>query len=241
MFDDTGTASRGAREVGGRFLALPAALLAHALALGVFTVGQLWAVAQLPEPDGAVTFFSLPPPPPLSRGGRTEPQRPATRRGVRAPEVQPAVVPASTPARVERAQGSGDDREVTGGGTNGTPGGVDGGAPPPEGESPPPSETEPVFPVRSVSTAPVALHRPLPEYPELARRARVEGTVLLEAVIDRLGNVTDVRIVRDLRLGCGEAAREAVRSWKYEPAILNGRTVSVILTVTVRFELRGGP
>jgi protein TonB len=241
MFDTTVMGSRRGRDAGRRLAVLPAALAVHALVLGGVAVGQLWAVGNVPEPDVAVTFFTLPPPPPPlgSGGGEDQHRRPATHRTPPSPEAQPRVVPDSTPTRVDKPEGPETGERVPGGDPNGTEQGVVGGAftetPPP----PPLVEPERVFPVELVSRAPVALSRPVPAYPELARRARVEGIVVLEAVIDRSGDVVDVHIVRDLRLGCGEAAREAVRSWKYEPAMLNGRVVSVRMTVTVRFELRG--
>lgn len=76
-----------------------------------------------------------------------------------------------------------------------------------------------------------------PEYPELARRARMEGIVILEAIIDQQGNVKDVNILRGLGLGLDVAAQAAVQQWKYTPTTYNGRPVEVILTVTVQFEL----
>ena len=76
-----------------------------------------------------------------------------------------------------------------------------------------------------------------PEYPELARRARVEGFVVLQAIIDKQGNVSDLEILRGLGLGLDTAAQEAVAQWKYTPTFYNGRPVDVILTVTVVFQL----
>lgn len=76
-----------------------------------------------------------------------------------------------------------------------------------------------------------------PPYPELARRARLEGTVILQAIIDKQGNVKDAEVLRPLGLGLDEAAVEAVRQWKYTPTYYEGRPVEVILTVTVQFEL----
>ena len=76
-----------------------------------------------------------------------------------------------------------------------------------------------------------------PEYPELARRARVEGIVILEAIIDRQGNVKDITMLRPLGLGLDVAAQEAVLQWKYTPTYYNGRPVEVVLTVTVQFQL----
>jgi protein TonB len=77
-----------------------------------------------------------------------------------------------------------------------------------------------------------------PEYPELARRARLGGVVILEATIDRDGQVKDVNILRGLGLGLDEAAVKAVEQWMYTPTFYNGRPVEVLLTVTVQFQLQ---
>ena len=84
---------------------------------------------------------------------------------------------------------------------------------------------------------PQRIHYVSPEYPELARRARLEGPVILQAIIDRQGTVTDVQTLRGLGLGLDDAAREAVGQWIYTPTTYNGRPVEVILTVTVVFQL----
>jgi len=80
-----------------------------------------------------------------------------------------------------------------------------------------------------------------PEYPELARRARMEGFVILQAVIDKQGNVKDVEVLRGLGLGLDVAAQDAVKQWKYTPTFYNGRPVEVILTVNVVFQLIQNP
>jgi len=80
-----------------------------------------------------------------------------------------------------------------------------------------------------------------PVYPELARRARMEGFVILTAIIDRQGNVIEVEISRGLGLGLGDAAVDAVRQWKYTPTFYNGRPVEVVLTITVFFQLIQNP
>ena len=76
-----------------------------------------------------------------------------------------------------------------------------------------------------------------PEYPRVARLRRIEGIVILEVTVDRQGNVSSVSVLRADAEGFGEAAVEAVRQWRYEPTIINGRPVSVVLTDTVRFQL----
>ena len=60
--------------------------------------------------------------------------------------------------------------------------------------------------------------------------------MILEVTVDRQGNVSNVSVLRSDAEGFGEAAVEAVRQWRYDPTIIDGRPVSVILTDTVRFQ-----
>ena len=76
-----------------------------------------------------------------------------------------------------------------------------------------------------------------PQYPEIARSARVEGTVVLEAVLDASGRITQLRVLRSVPL-LDQAALDAVRQWRYTPSTYNGRAVSVLMTVTVHFSLQ---
>jgi protein TonB len=77
-----------------------------------------------------------------------------------------------------------------------------------------------------------------PVYPETARRARLQGVVILEIIVDKQGNVRSWKVLRPLSLGLTEAAIDAVRQWKYEPPMYNGRPVEVLITVTMRFSLQ---
>jgi protein TonB len=88
---------------------------------------------------------------------------------------------------------------------------------------------------------PERIHYVAPEYPELARRARMEGFVILQAIIDKQGNVVNVEILRGLGLGLDVSAESAVKQWKYTPTYYNGRPVEVILTVNVVFQLIQNP
>jgi TonB family protein len=76
-----------------------------------------------------------------------------------------------------------------------------------------------------------------PAYPSLARSQRVEGDVSLDALIDETGRVTKIKVISGPQL-LQEAAAAAVRQWKYEPALLDGKAVPIHLTVTVKFQLR---
>lgn len=75
-----------------------------------------------------------------------------------------------------------------------------------------------------------------PAYPDIAKQARVQGVVVLEAVISPSGEVTNVRVLRGVPL-LNDAAALAVRQWRYTPTTLNGQPVAVVMTVTVNFRL----
>jgi protein TonB len=74
-------------------------------------------------------------------------------------------------------------------------------------------------------------------YPPVAQAARVQGVVILEAVIGPSGRVTDVKVLRSVPL-LDDAAIEAVRQWVYTPTLLNGVPIPVIMTVTVNFTMQ---
>ena len=80
------------------------------------------------------------------------------------------------------------------------------------------------------------IRRVEPVYPELAKRARIQGRVVLVVTVDEQGNVAEVKVNSGHPL-LNEAVVMAVRHWKYSPTLLNGEPVPVIATVTVRFDL----
>lgn len=83
---------------------------------------------------------------------------------------------------------------------------------------------------------PVRLDHLAPQYPEIARVARVEGDVVLEATIDDTGAVTNVVVKKSVPL-LDAAAIASVSRWRYSPTKLNGQPVAVTMLVTVRFSL----
>jgi len=80
-----------------------------------------------------------------------------------------------------------------------------------------------------------------PVYTEVARRARVTGIVIVEAIIDEQGNVTNARVLKGLPMGLDKAAVEAIQTWKFKPAVFEGRPVSVYYTLTVNFQVDDSP
>lgn len=75
-----------------------------------------------------------------------------------------------------------------------------------------------------------------PVYPKEAQGAGIQGTVLAEILVNEAGIVTDARIVRSIPL-LDEAALQAVREWRYDPSIVDGKAVPVRMTVNVSFTL----
>ena len=90
-------------------------------------------------------------------------------------------------------------------------------------------------------SAPQKLSGAAPVYTELARRSRVTGTVIVEAIIDEQGNVTNVRVLKGLPMGLDRSAVEAVQTWKFKPAMLEGKPVKVYYTLTVNFQVDQDP
>ncbi|MBK6406582.1 MAG: energy transducer TonB [Holophagales bacterium] len=84
---------------------------------------------------------------------------------------------------------------------------------------------------------PVELTRVQPTYPEEARKNKVQGQVILKAVINEKGIVTKVEAVESPDQMLTEAAIEAVKKWTYKPATKKGKPVKVHLTITVAFKL----
>jgi protein TonB len=76
-----------------------------------------------------------------------------------------------------------------------------------------------------------------PGYPEAARSARVQGIVIIEAVIGADGKVADAKVLRSVPQ-LDAAAVAAVKQWEFTPTLLNGKAVPVVMTVTVNFKLK---
>ena len=108
--------------------------------------------------------------------------------------------------------------------------------PPPLPPPPPIIKAEPIRQGGKVQAANL-IHQVNPIYPPLARQARVQGVVVMEAVISKEGSIESLRVVTGHPL-LNQAALDAVKQWKYRPTLLNGEPVEVITTVTVTFNLQ---
>ena len=125
---------------------------------------------------------------------------------------------------------------VEGGVTGGVKGGVTGGVMSPEELQK--YEGDAVRAVGEVKP-PKLIKGLAPVYPQVARQAQVEGMVILEAKTDEQGNVIEARVLRSIPI-LDQAAIDAVKQWKYEPLVVDGKARKVIFTVTVRFMLKEG-
>ncbi len=94
-----------------------------------------------------------------------------------------------------------------------------------------------VFRVGGGVSAPRAIDTPDPEYSEEARKTKYQGTVVLWLIVDPSGHPKDIRTSRSLGMGLDQKAIEAVKRWKFEPAMKDGRPVAVQINVEVNFHL----
>jgi protein TonB len=209
----------------------------------------LYVTDQLPEARQVMVFVAAapspgpppPPPPPAPAPAPQAPRRPAPEAARDAPlPATPApvapreAVPAPAPLpSFDLAVADGVPGGVPGGA--GLAGAVAGGGP----VAPPPAPTRAPVRVGGNIEPPALLHRVQPDYPAVAVQGNLEGVVILEAIVDRDGTVSDVTVLRSVhRLLDAEAAR-AVRQWRYSPLVLNGVPERFVLTVTLSFHLEG--
>jgi protein TonB len=87
------------------------------------------------------------------------------------------------------------------------------------------------------STSPALIYKVEAEYSELASKAKFQGTVVLQIVIDANGNAVNPRVMKSLGLGLDEKAIEAVKQWKFKPVLKDGKPVTVQADVQVNFRL----
>jgi protein TonB len=248
MFEQSLMDASGARSArpwtvpvaaGGQALLLAAALMAPLL----FT--EILPVVRLSEGIQAVP---LAPAPVVHR----TPDAPVATAAVRLPLRHVLVSPMSVPDKVTMVDDSGlpalgtasTDRGAEGLAGPGVPFGTGMQAPiaPPPAEPvhrEPPPEPKPAL-VRIVPGGnvkqPELVQYVKPTYPPLARQARVQGAVRIEAVLSREGEVTSMRLASGPPL-LVQAAMDAVRRWRYRPTLLNGSPVQVAMVIDVNFTL----
>lgn len=235
--DVTDTRPRTGRAAGGT---LAVSIVAHALILAAVIVVPLLATDKLPELVDSIDVFrpqplptpDLPAAPVVKRTTTTTTDK-VIDRNLPPRDIPEEIVPEQphTPS-IACAGCVVDPSAVT------AVFGVDSGTGPSVPVPPPPPPPAPLKPVRlSAFEMPRKIQDVAPAYPEIARRANVEGTVIIEAVIGVDGGVRDARVLRSVPL-LDRAALDAVKQWRYAPTRLGGVAVPVIVTVTVQFRLQ---
>lgn len=84
---------------------------------------------------------------------------------------------------------------------------------------------------------PRAVESPAPTYPEGARKHRIQGVVIVQVVVEKDGSVSRIRVLKHLHPTMDEAAVEAIRQWRFEPATLEGEPVAVHYNLVIKFRL----
>jgi protein TonB len=236
-----------------RWAPLPIAIGLHAVVLTSVALAQVWNVAAVAEPDramGPYVTVLLPPPPPPAAGGqrqKTSTSAPTPRQSVQQPDADripdtPPTDPVPMPGPVEEdGPCCGAENGVIGGITGGDPNSdlsTGGGGIGFDGPIAPPEPRNEIVRFDGSMSRPVMLSGRQPRYTELARRAGTQGVVILEAVIDKQGHVTNVRVLKSLGMGLDDEAMAAVREWTFEPAKIGNRPVAVYYTLTVNFQIQ---
>lgn len=124
---------------------------------------------------------------------------------------------------------------MPGGSAGGVLGGIIGGTG--GGPPPPPKAPERIRVGGNVQQANL-IHQVMPVYPEIAKTAHIQGTVILHAIISKDGSVQELQYISGPPL-LMRSAMDAVRQWRYRPTLLNGEAVQVDTTISVVFTLGG--
>jgi periplasmic protein TonB len=226
--------------------------VAHLIALAAFIFVPIFMPEELPEQgDRRVVFFDPPPPPPppMQRGSssRPEPVKPeAPKKVVETPkptfvapiEQQPIEKPLEPEAGVKKEDQFGSETGsdlgdalgmeggVEGGTVGGVPGGVLGGTLGGTGTGPVMDYDSPPRPIKS----------PRPQYPQEAFIKKIEGTVLVEILIDAQGRVARARVVQSVPM-LDAAALQTVYQWLFTPAMKHGKPVPTLAHIPVAFRI----
>ena len=236
-------------KTGSRTLKLIVSIVTHAAVIAIPILAGLFFTDTINIKQYAAMMLVAPPPPP-------PPPPPATAIIRAAAVTRPRFIssgklfaPTVIPREVAEIKEAPIEPDSLGGVTGGVPGGVPGGqmggviggviggvlstgAKP---IAPPPGPKAPVR-VGGRVKAPKPIIQVHPDYPALARQARIQGQVLIDAVLDEQGNVVEMRVVSGPPL-LYQAAQDALRKWKYEPTYLNDQPIAVQMIVTITFVL----
>ncbi len=246
MFEDSLVESGGKlRSKQGATTAL--SFILQILLIGILVLLPLVFTEALPKQQ-LMTFLVAPPPPP------PPPPPPAVTPEVkiikRTSELDNGELrtPTKIPQKIQMIKE--EDTPPPSSGVAGVVGGVPGGVPGGVGNvlnsvisSVPTAVPKVATPTRIRVSQGVSqgllIHQVKPTYPPLARQARIQGMVVLQAVIGKDGSIQNLKVVSGHPM-LAPAALEAVKQWRYKPYYLNGEPVEVDTTINVNFTLAGG-
>ncbi|MGO9125980.1 MAG: energy transducer TonB [Terriglobales bacterium] len=246
MFEDSLIES-GGRLTTKRGLTTTLSFVFQMVLVGILVLIPLLFTEALPKTQ-LMTFLVAPPPPPppppppaaaikVVKQIQTDIVNGQLRTPTKIPEKVQMIKEDEAPPPVMSASG------VVGGVPGGVPGGQMGGVIGGIINSTPVAVPRVATPQRiRVSqgvTQGMILRKVQPAYPPLARQARIQGPVVLQAEIGKDGSIQNLRLISGHPM-LAPAAIEAIKQWKYKPYILNGEPVEVETTITFNFTLSGG-
>lgn len=218
-------------------------LIVQSLLIGVMILIPLLYTEALPQTMFSSILVAPPPPPPPPPPAAAQPVKRIKRVSLmeagklRAPREIPkeiAIIKEETmPDEGAFGVVGGVPGGVPGGQMGGVIGGVLGGIP---SIAPPPPEAAKRIRVSTGVQEAKLIRRVQPNYPPIAKQARIQGLVQLEAVIARNGTIQNLRVIDGHPL-LAQSAVEAVQQWRYEPTLLNNEPVEVVTLINVVFKL----
>jgi periplasmic protein TonB len=219
------------------------AFVVQAVIIGIMVLIPLLFTEALPKTQ-LMTFLVAPPPPP------PPPPPPAAIKVVKQVETDMVNNQLRTPTKIPKKVEIIKEDEapppsvgVVGGVPGGVPGGQMGGVIGGIISSTPVAVPKVAAPQRVRVSAGVTqgmiIHRVNPTYPQMAKIARVQGPVVLAAIIGKDGAIQNLHVVSSASPLLNQSAIDAVKQWRYRPYILNGEPVEVDTQITVNFTLQG--
>lgn len=242
MFEDSLLES-GGKLKGKRGTVTTISFILELIFLGILVLLPLIFTEALPTKQ-LMTMLTAPPPPP-------PPPPPPAAAPIKVVKIQSELdngqlrTPTKIPKKIEMIK---EDEAppsiggVQGGVPGGVPGGTMGGVLGSVMSSMPAAVPKAATPTRVRVSQGVSqgllIHKVQPQYPPLARQARIQGVVVLQALIGKDGTITNLHVVSGHPM-LTNAALEAVKEWRYKPYYLNGEPVEVETTINVNFTLSG--
>lgn len=247
MFDDLVVSSIVRKKTNKPWTVVVSAIV-QAIVVGIFVLIPLIYTEALPK-QFLTTFLvapAPPPPPPPPAAPVTKIVKPVVRLIQQGRMMAPTVIPKKVEIiKEEELPPDVGNAGVVGGVPGGVPGGQAGGVlggiiggAPGSNMPPPPKEAPKRVRVGGNVQAAKMVRQVQPIYPQIAKTAHIQGTVVLHAVIAKDGTVQELQYVSGPPL-LMRAAMDAVRQWRYQPTLLNGEPVEVETTISVIFTLGG--